>query len=68
MNRIGPTQSTGDLISSKYHTYNSIGTLAPLVSQDENLSIALNSKNIKIFINEDPHADAKNLIVFVENI
>jgi hypothetical protein len=52
------TQATGDMITSKYHTYNSIGTLAPLVNQDENLSLNINSNNVKVFLNPDlkePH-------------
>jgi hypothetical protein len=41
--------------------------LAPLVSQDENLSLTLNSKNVKIFVNPNQNAIARNLICFVEN-
>ena len=59
--------SAGDMISSKYHTYNSIGTLAPLVLQDENLSLNLNSKNVKMFLNPDQKASIKNLIFMIEN-
>jgi hypothetical protein len=59
--------SAGDMISSKYHTYNSIGTLAPLVLQDENLSLTLNSPNVKMFLNPDQKASIKNLIFLIEN-
>lgn len=47
----GRATGGGEIIAATYHTYNSIGTLAPLVSQDENLSLTLNSKNVKIFTN-----------------
>ena len=62
-------QQTGEIIAATYHTYNSIGvgSLAPLVHQDENLSLTLNSKNVKIFFNPDQSAKAKNLICFIEN-
>jgi len=45
--------SEGDIITAPYHTYNSIETQAPLVNQDENLSLSLcsNSKNAKVFVN-----------------
>jgi hypothetical protein len=59
--------SAGDMISSKYHTYNSIGTLAPMVLQDENLSLTLNSPNVKMFLNPDQKASIKNLIFLIEN-
>ena len=60
-------QQTGEIIAATYHTYNSVGPLAPLVQQDENLSLTLNSKNVKIFFNPDQHAKAKNLMCFIEN-
>ena len=59
--------AVGDMITSKYHTYNSIGTLAPLVSQDENLSLILNSKSVKIFLNPDKKSLQQNLIFFIES-
>lgn len=49
MNKVSSSQ--GDIIAAPYHTYNSIETLAPLVGQDENLSLTLSSKNAKIFVN-----------------
>ena len=63
----GGATGGGEIIAATYHTYNSIGTLAPLVSQDENLSLTLNSKNVKIFVNPNQNAIARNLICFVEN-
>ena len=62
-------QQTGEIIAATYHTYNSIGvgSLAPLVHQDENLSLTINSKNVKIFFNPDQNAKAKNLMCFLEN-
>jgi len=63
----GGATGGGEIIAATYHTYNSIATLAPLVSQDENLSLTLNSKNVKIFVNPNQNAIARNLICFVEN-
>lgn len=57
---------TGEIISKPYHNYNSIGPLAPIVGQDENLSLSLDSKSIKIFHNQDGSAKAQNLICFIE--
>ena len=61
------TTGGGEIIAATYHTYNSIGTLAPLVNQDENLSLTLNSKNAKIFMNPNQNSIARNLICFVES-
>ena len=60
------SNSQGDIIAAAYHTYNSVETLAPLVNQDENLSLTLSSKNAKIFVNPNKNSKAKNLICFVE--
>lgn len=49
-----------------FHTYNTIENFAPLVSQDENLSLTLSSKNAKIFYNPEKSQKARNLICFVE--
>ena len=66
-NSQGRAPGGGEIIAATYHTYNSIGTLAPLVTQDENLSLTLNSRNVKVFINPNQNARARNLICFVEN-
>jgi hypothetical protein len=58
--------SHGDIIADRYHKYNSIETLAPLVSQDENLSLVLNAKSAKIFMNPRSYEKAKNIMVFAE--
>ena len=58
--------STGEIIITNNHSYNSISKLAPLVNQDENLSLTLNSSNVKIFVNPNPNQEAKNLICFLE--
>ena len=58
--------STGEIIATYNHTYNSITNLAPLVNQDENLSLTLNSSNTKIFINSNQKSEFKNLICFSE--
>lgn len=60
-------QSPGEIIADTYHTYHSIGTQAPLVAQDENLSIHLASRNVKVFVNPDPRSYARSLICFIEN-
>jgi hypothetical protein len=57
----------GEIIPAPYHTYNSLENLAPFVAQDENLSLQLNSTNLKIFENTNPHAVAKNLMCFLES-
>lgn len=59
--------SAGEIIADAYPTYHSIGTQAPLVAQDENLSIHLASRNVKVFVNPDQHSHARNLICFIEN-
>jgi hypothetical protein len=63
----GGATGGGEIIATAYHTYNSIGTSAPLVNQDENLSLTLNSKNVKVFLNPNQNAIARNLICFVES-
>lgn len=53
--KAAPASYFGEIIAIPYHTYNAIETLAPLVNQDENLSVTLNSQNLKIF--ENPNLD-----------
>lgn len=61
-------QSTGEMIADTYHTYHSIGTQAPLVGQDEDLSIVgLASRNVKVFVNPNQDSYARNLMCFIEN-
>lgn len=57
---------TGEIIGETYHSYNSIGTLAPLISQDENLSLEINAKKVKLFHNKINKAYFKTLHCFVE--
>jgi hypothetical protein len=57
---------SGEIIPIPYHTYTAIETLAPLVAQDENLSVTLNSSNMKIFENPAKHESARSLMCFVE--
>jgi len=56
------------MIADTYHTYHSIGTQAPLVGQDEDLSIVgLASRNVKVFVNPNQDSYARNLMCFIEN-
>lgn len=64
--KAAPASYFGEIIAIKYHTYNAIETLAPLVNQDDNLSVTLNSQNLKIFENPNQTQQTKTILCFLE--
>lgn len=48
--------TTGEIIADTYHTYNSIGNLAPISAQNENLSCVIKSKHSKMFRSKNPQS------------
>ena len=66
----GKSSHIGEIIAAPFHTYNSIGNVAPIVQQDDlSLSIASVAQipTAKLFVSKEKSGKARNLICFLEN-